>query len=106
MAFIWTSRTKYKEKSDLEPSKATPGVGPGDIAVFVEDDDLHMEQVRLACRLAKRANRKVHLVHVIQVPRSVSLKAPLSESLTQQVDALLRKALKIAKEEECDAAAE
>ncbi|HCF87300.1 MAG TPA: hypothetical protein DEV72_19105, partial [Ktedonobacter sp.] len=67
MVHLWRS----KAKDEAETSKSAPGVGAiGDIAVIVEGKKLDNELVRLACLMAKKAKRKVHLVHIIEVPRT------------------------------------
>jgi nucleotide-binding universal stress UspA family protein len=101
MVHLWR-----KAKEDTETSKAAPGVGAtGDIAVVVDGKKLDIELVRLACLMAKRARRKVHLVHVIEVPRTLPLKATLTQE-SEQADKLLNEALTVAEEAGCDAVAE
>ncbi|TMC33838.1 MAG: hypothetical protein E6J31_17715, partial [Chloroflexi bacterium] len=76
MVHLWRSRAK----DETETSKSAPGVGAtGDIAVVVEDNKLDNELVRLACLMAKKAKRKVHLVYIIEVPRTLPLKAVLTK---------------------------
>ena len=102
MVHLWRSRGK----EETETSKAAPGVGAtGDIAVVVEGKKLDNELVRLACLMAKKAKRKVHLVHVIEVPRTLPLKAVLTKE-SEHADKLLTEALAIAEEAGCDAVAE
>jgi nucleotide-binding universal stress UspA family protein len=101
MVHLWR-----KAKEDTETSKVAPGVGAtGDIAVVVDGKKLDIELVRLACLMAKRARRKVHLVHVIEVPRTLPLKATLTQE-SEQADKLLNEALMVAEEAGCDAVAE
>ncbi|WP_052890019.1 universal stress protein [Thermogemmatispora carboxidivorans] len=101
MVHLWRSRTK----EEAETTKA-PGVGAtGDIAVIVEGKKLDTELVRLACLMAKRAKRKVHLVHIIEVPRTLPLKAVLTEK-SNAANKLLSEAIAIAEEAGCDAVAE
>jgi len=101
MVHLWR-----KAKDETEASKAAPGVGAtGDIAVVVDGKKLDIELVRLACLMAKRARRKVHLVHVIEVPRTLPLKATLTQE-SEQADKLLNEALAVAEEAGCDAVAE
>jgi nucleotide-binding universal stress UspA family protein len=101
MVHLWR-----KAREDTETSKAAPGVGAtGDIAVVVDGKKLDIELVRLACLMAKRARRKVHLVHVIEVPRTLPLKATLTQE-SEQADKLLNEALTVAEEAGCDAVAE
>lgn len=95
-----------KAKEEAEPSKSAPGVGArGDIAVIVDGKKLDIELVRLACLMAKRAKRKVHLVHIIEVPRTLPLKATLTKE-SEYPDKLLNEAMAIADEAGCDAVAE
>src|SRR6266513_2677773 len=70
-----------------------------------EGKKLDNELVRLACLMAKKAKRKVHLVHVIEVPRTLPLKAVLTKE-SEHADKLLTEALAIAEEAGCDAVAE
>lgn len=101
MVHLWR-----RSKEETEPSKVAPGVGAvGDIAVIVEGKKLDNELVRLACLMAKKAKRKVHLVHVIEVPRTLPLKAVLTKE-SEHADKLLTEALTIAEEAGCEAVAE
>ena len=101
MVHLWR-----RPKEETETSKAAPGVGAvGDIAVIVEGKRLDNELVRLACLMAKKAKRKVHLVHIIEVPRTLPLKANL-EKESEYADKLLTTALQIAEEAGCQAVAE
>ena len=101
MVHLWR-----RAKEETETSKAAPGVGAtGDIAVVVDGKKLDIELVRLACLMAKKARRKVHLVHVIEVPRTLPLKATLTEE-SEHADRLLNEALSVAEESGCDAVAE
>src|SRR5213080_2720476 len=102
MVHLWRSRGK----EGTETSKSAPGVGAtGDIAVVVEGKKLDNELVRLACLMAKKAKRKVHLVHIIEVPRTLPLKAVLTKE-SEHADKLLTDALTIADEAGCEAVAE
>ena len=102
MVHLWRPRGK----EETETSKAAPGVGAtGDIAVVVEGKKLDNELVRLACLMAKKARRKVHLVHVIEVPRTLPLKAVLTKE-SENADKILTEALAVAEESGCDAVAE
>ena len=101
MVHLWR-----RAKEETETSKVAPGVGAtGDIEVVVDGKKLDIELVRLACLMAKKARRKVHLVHVIEVPRTLPLKATLTQE-SEQADKLLNEALTVAEESGCDAVAE
>lgn len=101
MVHLWR-----RAKEETETSKVAPGVGAtGDIEVVVDGKKLDIELVRLACLMAKKARRKVHLVHVIEVPRTLPLKATLTQE-SEEADKLLNEALTVAEESGCDAVAE
>lgn len=101
MVHLWR-----RAKEETETGKVAPGVGAtGDIAVIVDGKPLDNELVRLACLMAKKAKRKVHLVHVIEVPRTLPLKAALTKE-SEDADKLLTEALAIAEEAGCEAIAE
>src|SRR6266436_5096726 len=102
MVHLW--RTRAKEETEI--SKTAPGVGAtGDIAVIVEGKKLDNELVRLACLMARKAKRRVHLVHIIEVPRTLPLKAVLTAE-SEHADKLLTEALAIAEDAGCEAVAE
>ena len=95
-----------RAREETETSKTAPGVGAnGDIAVIVDGKRLDKELVRLACFMAKRGKRKIHLVHIIEVPRTLPLKATLTKE-SENADKLLTEAMDIADEQGCDAIAE
>src|SRR6266516_4580919 len=98
MVHLWR-----KAKEETEAGKSAPGVGArGDIAVIVDGKKLDNELVRLACLMAKKAKRKVHLVHIIEVPRTLPLKANLTKE-SEEADKLLTKTLNIANDTGCEA---
>src|SRR5712692_2838014 len=102
MVHLW----RPKAREDAETSKSAPGVGAtGDIAVVVDGKKLDIELVRLACLMAKKAKRKVHLVHIIEVPRTLPLKAVLTKE-SELADKLLGEAMTMADEAGCAAVSE
>ncbi len=102
MVHLWRSKTREESETTVK----APGVGAtGDIAVIVEGKKLDTELVRLACLMAKKAKRKVHLVHIIEVPRTLPLKAVLTEK-SEAANKLLSEAIAIAEDAGCDAVAE
>jgi K+-sensing histidine kinase KdpD len=102
MVHLWNSKTK----SEAEISKsALGGCTPGDIAVVIGGETLDSNLVYLGCQMAKGAKRKVHLVHIIEVPRSLPLKAVL-EKESDRADKLLGSAMEIAERVGCEAVAE
>jgi nucleotide-binding universal stress UspA family protein len=102
MVHLWGS----KAKEEIEMSKSTLGEGAvGDIVVVVGAEKLDSALVFLACQMAKGAKRKVHLVHVIEVPRTLPLKAVLPRE-SEHADKILRSALAIAERVGCEAVAE
>jgi len=101
MVHLWR-----KAKDETETSKVAPGMGSaGDIAVIVDGKRLDKELVRLACMMARRAKCKVHLVHIIEVPRTLALGANLKKE-SEQADQLLTEAMSIAEDSGCEAVAE
>ena len=101
MVHLWR-----RAKDETETSKSAPGVGAtGHIAVIEDGKILDIELVRLACLMAKKAKRIVHLVHIIEVPRTLPLKATLTKE-SEEADKLLNEALAIADEAGCEAVAE
>jgi nucleotide-binding universal stress UspA family protein len=102
MVHLWGS----KAKEGVEISKSALGDVPtGDIAVVVCGDRLDTNLVYIGCLMAKGAKRKVHLVHVIEVPRSLPLNATLEQE-TNRADKLLKSAMEIAGRVGCDAISE
>lgn len=109
MGHLW--RTKTRDREETDTGKSAPGIAAiGDIAVIIEGKRLDFELVLLACQMAKRAKRKVHLVHIIEVPRSLPLKTDtLQTDMPQEsafADKLLTQARAMAEEIGCDAATE
>lgn len=77
----------------------------GDIAVTFCGDPLDFDLVSLGCQMAKIAKRKVHLLHVIEVPRAFPLHAVLAYE-SERADKLLKAAMEIADHVGCKAVAE
>lgn len=102
MVHLWGS----KAKEETEISKSALGeCAAGDIAIVVNGEKLDSNLVYLGCQMAKGARRKVHLVHVIEVPRSLPLKAVLTQE-SEHADQMLSSALSIAERVGSDAIAE
>jgi K+-sensing histidine kinase KdpD len=102
MVHLWGSKTK----EDAEISKSALGeCATGDIAVVISGEKLDTNLVYLGCQMAKGAKRKVHLVHVIEVPRALPLKAVLTQE-SERADQMLNSAIGIAERVGCDAVAE
>jgi nucleotide-binding universal stress UspA family protein len=102
MVHLWGSKTR----EETEISKSALGEAAiGDIAVVIGGEQLDANLVYLGCQMAKGARRKVHLVHVIEVPRSLPLKAVLTKE-AERADKLLNAALQIASRVGCEAVAE
>lgn len=102
MIHLWGS----KVREDVEMSRsALAECSSGDIAVVIGGEKLDSNLVYLGCQLAKGARRKVHFVHVIEVPRALPLKAVLTEE-SERADELLNSAMEIAHRVSCDAVAE
>src|SRR5579875_2641214 len=99
MVHLWSS----KAKEETEMSKSALGESAtGDIEVVIAGEKIDTNLVYLGCQMAKGAKRKVHLVHVIEVPRSLPLKAVLTQE-SEKADQMLNAALKIADRVGCDA---
>jgi nucleotide-binding universal stress UspA family protein len=103
MVHLW-SGSKAKEESEISKS-ALGDCSAGDIAIVISGDKLDDNLVYLGCQMAKGARRKVHLVHVIEVPRALPLKAVLSEE-SERADKLLMDAMNIARRVGCEVVAE
>ena len=102
MVHLWGSRTR--EETEMSKS-ALGGNATGDIAVVIGGEQLDFNLVYLGCQMAKGARRKVHLVHVIEVPRALPLKAVLTQE-SERADKLLNSAMQIAERVGSDAIAE
>ena len=76
----------------------------GDIEVIVSDKQLDRELVPLACLLAKKAKSRIHLISIIEVPRTLPLAASLVQE-AQQAETLLAEALTLTEKAGCDAEA-
>ncbi len=102
MVHLWDS----KAKGETEMSKSALGQNAiGDIVVVIGSEKLDFDLVNLGCRMAKSAKRKVHLVYVIEVPRTLPLKAVLEQD-SERANKLLGSALQIAERIGCEAIAE
>lgn len=96
---IWGAR----EKRATELSTSMLGGGPdGAIVVIVGGDALDAHLVSLGAHLAKSAKCQVHLLHVIEVPRTLPLKAVLTAE-SEHADKLLGAALERANRVGCQA---
>lgn len=101
MVHLWGS----KDKEGTEISKSVLGEHPiGDIAVVI-GDRLDTNLIYLACQMAKGAKRKAHLVHIVEVPRTLPLNAVLNKE-SERADELLNGAMQIASKVGCEAVAE
>jgi nucleotide-binding universal stress UspA family protein len=99
MVHLWGS----KVKEDAEMSRSALGESAtGDIAIVIGGERLDSNLVYLGCQMAKGARRKVHFVHVIEVPRTLPLKAILTEE-SERADQLLNSAMEIAHRVGCEA---
>ena len=102
MVHFWGSRSK----EGTEMSKSALGdATAGDIAVIVGEERLDFNLVYIGCLMAKQARRRVHLVHVLEVPRALPLNAPLEQE-SNRANKLLQSAMEIASRVGCDAVAE
>ncbi len=102
MVHLWGS----KAREGIEMSKSALGeTATGDIAVVIAGEKLDANLVYIGCQMAKGAKRKVHLVHVIEVPRALPLNATLTQE-SERADKLLKSALELAERVGCDAVAE
>jgi Universal stress protein family len=90
-----------RDKITMKISKAVIDEGSvGDITVVTNGTALDTQLIYLACTVGKEAKRKVSLVHVIEVPRSLPLKAVLPQESTY-ANALLSNAMGIAEQIGC-----
>lgn len=97
---------KSRSGGDPEVSKsALEGCTGGDITIVISGEKLDSNITYLGCQVAKMAGRKVHLLHVIVVPRTLPLKAVLTRE-TEQADYLLNESMKIAVLLGCQAVSE
>jgi nucleotide-binding universal stress UspA family protein len=96
--------TRAKEK--VRPEQAIAElVTRGGIDVIVSGEQPDKELVQLACLVAKKAKCTIHLVYLVEVPRSLPLEA-LVKKEEQQAETILAEALTIVNEAGCDAEAE
>src|SRR5438477_12947098 len=103
MVHFWGS--KAKEETEKMSKSVLGEDSTGDVTVVVDGDKLDKNLVYLACQMAKGARRKVHLVHVIEVPRSLPLKASLPQE-SEPPNNLLTSAMDLASKVGCEPVAE
>ena len=93
-------------KDEVVPGKIIAGQGTGgDIDVIMSGKRLDRELVALACLFAKKAKCRIHLISIIEVPRTLPLEASVKKE-TQQAETILAEALTLAHGEGCDVEAE
>ncbi len=101
MLHFWGS----KARADVDMSRSALGNGmAGDIAIVLGGNKLDSNLVSLGCQMARGAKRRVHLLHVIEVPRALALPAVLAEE-SERADELLNAAIHIAVKIGCEAGA-
>ena len=102
MGYLWGSKTR----GETEISKSALGeAANGDIVVVVGKEQVNEHLIRIGCRMAKVAKRKVHLVHIVEVPRTAAINAFLREE-SERADEMLKEAMEVAKDVGCEAVAE
>jgi len=85
---------KAKDEAGLE--KAVAGIRlTGAIDVIMSGKQLDSELVQLACLLAKKAKCTIHLIYIIEVPRTLPIRASLKQGV-QKAETFLAEALSIA----------
>jgi nucleotide-binding universal stress UspA family protein len=92
MVRLWGSKSEKEARlsqAALDESTA------GGIEVVIGGNTLDSNLVILACQIAKAAKRPVHLIHGIEVPRCLPLKAVLTQE-SEHADKLLDVAMQIA----------
>jgi len=92
---------KAREEKALSQSALGENI-EGGIVVVLGCGNLDTNLVSLGCQMAKGAKRKVYLVHVIEVPRSLPLKAILTQE-SERADKLMTAAMQIATRIGCEA---
>src|SRR5437763_822042 len=98
MVYLWDSKVKEDEKI----SRCALGEHAiGNIATVIVGERSDSDLVYLGCRMAKAAKRKVHLLHVIQVPRVLPLKSILAYE-SERANQLLNSAMAIAHSTGCE----
>lgn len=96
----------FKGREEIAVSKsALGGSTAGDITVVITGGKLDENIMYLGCQIARGANRKVHLLYVIEVPRALPLKAVLPQE-SEQAEVLLNAAQHIAEHMGCEAISE
>jgi nucleotide-binding universal stress UspA family protein len=77
--------------------------GSRNILVALSGTPVDPDLVRMACFMAKHSKGRVYVVHVLEVPRTLPLDAPLQNP---EVDALLDRAIEAAEEANYEVEAE
>ncbi len=77
--------------------------GSRNILVALSGTPVDTDLVRMACFMAKHSKGRVYVVHVLEVPRTLPLDAPLQNP---EVDALLDRAIEAAEEANYEVEAE
>jgi nucleotide-binding universal stress UspA family protein len=91
-----------RAKDEAGTEKTVAGlVTRGDIEVIVSGKQLDRELVSLACLLAKKAKCRLHLISIIEVPRTLPLAASLKQE-AQRAETLLAEALTLTEKAGCD----
>ncbi|HAT46556.1 MAG TPA: hypothetical protein DCS90_15760 [Ktedonobacter sp.] len=101
---LHVGHTKAKDEEGTRKTVSHQAV-TGDIAIIIDGKSLDSELVRLASLLASHGRCNIHLIHFIEVPRTLPLRAGLPEE-NEKADKLLAEALAITGRAGCHAVAE